>query len=127
MGELRAASEFADDVSAVAQGLAWKHEAEVEVGPYLLDFAGILEGDEEEGHPSWDDSKPSLSLARCCVALEADGPSYFYRPHGRPWHWTSMSKLRHRLLTAARIRVAHVPFYDWMQLSNYMEKEAYLA
>lgn len=118
---------FATDVSTVAEGLAWKHEAEVEVGPYMLDFVGLLEDGEDGEHPMWDDRRPSLSLARCCVALEADGPSHFYRPHGQPWHWTSMSKLRHRLLTAARIRVAHVPYYDWMQLSNLSEKEAYLS
>ena len=31
----------------------------------------------------WDDAKPGRSLARCCVALEADGPSHFYRPSGQ--------------------------------------------
>lgn len=125
--EPRAESAFADDVSAVAHGIAWKHETEVEVGPYMLDFAGIVEGDAAVPPPTWDEAKPGRSLARCCVALEADGPSHFYRPHGRPWHWTSNSKLRHRLLTAARIRVAHVPFYDWMQLKSHEEKEMYLA
>lgn len=125
--EPRAESAFADDVSSVARSIAWKHATEVEVGPYMLDFAGVSEGGNEDGHPHWDDSKPGRSLVRCCVALEADGPSHFYRPHGRPWHWTSMSKLRHRLLTAARIRVAHVPYYDWMQLTSLAEKEAYLS
>lgn len=125
--EPTAESAFADDVSAVAQSISWKHATEVEVGPYMLDFAGLAESEDFEPPPEWDDAKPGKSLARFCVALEADGPSHFYRPHGRPWHWTSTSKLRHRLLTAARIKVAHVPFYDWMQLSNYMEKEAYLA
>ena len=27
------------------------------------------------------------------------------RPHGAPWHWTSTSKLRHRLLSAMRLPV----------------------
>uniref|UniRef100_A0A7S4QZ47 RAP domain-containing protein n=1 Tax=Alexandrium monilatum TaxID=311494 RepID=A0A7S4QZ47_9DINO len=125
--EPMAESAFADDVSAVAQSIAWKHATEVEVGPYSLDFAGMAEGEDGEPPAEWDDNKPGRSLTRFCVALEADGPSHFYRPHGRPWHWTSTSKLRHRLLTAARIKVAHVPFYDWMQLSSDMEKEAYLA
>ncbi|CAK9023304.1 unnamed protein product [Durusdinium trenchii] len=113
------------EVSNVAKNISWHHQAEVEVGPYLLDFAAVSRDGYEEPD-GWDESKPGRSLARFCVAVEADGPSHFYRPHGRPWHWTSTSKLRHRLLSAMRIRVAHVPFYDWLQLEGLAQKEAYL-
>merc|ERR1712107_868741 len=117
-----------DEVSAVARSISWHHQAEVEVGPYLLDFAAVHEGAHVEEPPEgWDQSKPGRSLARFCVALEADGPTHFYRPPGRPWHWTSTSKLRHRLLSAMRIRVAHVPYYDWLQLDGLAQKEAYLT
>eukprot|EP00929_Paragymnodinium_shiwhaense_P030815 TRINITY_DN17391_c0_g2_i1.p1 TRINITY_DN17391_c0_g2~~TRINITY_DN17391_c0_g2_i1.p1 ORF type:complete len:659 (-),score=155.80 TRINITY_DN17391_c0_g2_i1:33-2009(-) len=121
--EVRPESEFADDVSAAAQSISWRHEAEVEVGPYLLDFAAVVQ---PQAHEREATSNKGRALAQFCVALEADGPSHFYRPHGRPWHWTSASKLRHRLLTFAGIRVAHVPFYDWAQLERMEEKEAYL-
>lgn len=114
-------------VSQVARNISWHHQAEVEVGPYLLDFAAVSRSEVEEEPQGWDDSKPGRSLARFCVAVEADGPSHFYRPHGAPWHWTSTSKLRHRLLSAMRIRVAHVPFYDWLQLEGLAQKEAYLT
>lgn len=121
-------SAFADEVSAVARGISWHHRPEVEVGPYLLDFAAVHGDPALQDIPEgWDESKPGRSLARFCVALEADGPTHFYRPHGRPWHWTSTSKLRHRLLSAMRIRVAHVPFYDWLQLEGLSQKEAYLT
>ncbi|CAJ1412533.1 unnamed protein product [Effrenium voratum] len=125
--EPRAESAFADEVSMVAQNISWHHRPEVEVGPYLLDFAAVSQDEMEEEPDGWDENKPGRSLARFCVAVEADGPSHFYRPHGRPWHWTSTSKLRHRLLTAMRIRVAHVPFYDWLQLEGLAQKEAYLT
>ena len=124
--ESRVESGFADEVSKVARNISWHHQAEVEVGPYLLDFAAVSRDEFQEEPEGWDDSKPGRSLARFCVAVEADGPSHFYRPHGRPWHWTSTSKLRHRLLSAMRIRVAHVPFYDWLQLEGLAQKEAYL-
>lgn len=124
--EVQSESTFADDVSAAATDICWKHAPEVEIGPYLLDFAGVLEG-EAEVHPKWNEDRPQTSLVQCCVALEADGPSHFYRPHGRPWHWTSMSKLRHRLLSGAGVRVAHVPYYDWAELSSQDEKEEYLV
>eukprot|EP00434_Breviolum_minutum_P023285 symbB.v1.2.020540.t1/scaffold1725.1/size121579/5 len=117
-------SQFAEEVSQVARNISWHHRAEVEVGPYLLDFAAVSKGDFEE---EWDESKPGRSLARFCVAVEADGPTHFYRPHGSPYHWTSTSKFRHRLLSAMRIRVAHVPFYDWLQLEGLAQKEAYLT
>ncbi|CAE7314950.1 slx1 [Symbiodinium natans] len=127
--ELRGESAFADEVSQVARNISWHHRTEVEVGPYMLDFAAVSgDGHDEENPPDgWDENKPGRSLARYCVAVEADGPSHFYRPHGRPWHWTSTSKLRHRLLSAMRIRVAHVPFYDWLQLEGLAQKEAYLT
>ncbi|CAE8621780.1 unnamed protein product [Polarella glacialis] len=126
--EPRSGSAFADDVSASAQSISWHHQPEVEVGPYLLDFAGVHENEGERYRPDgWDDAKPGRSLAKFCVAIEADGPSHFYRPHGRPWHWTSTSKLRHRLLTAMRIRVAHVPYYDWLRLEGLQQKEIYLT
>jgi len=70
-------SEFAKDISSVAQSICWTHQSEVEVGPYVLDFAAVTGPDHEEGRapPGWDDQKPGRSLVRCCVALEADGPS----------------------------------------------------
>jgi len=124
-------SAFAADVSSVAQGIAWAHSSEVEVGPYVLDFAAVANDAEDDDDAAaaarWNEKQPGRSLVRCCVALEVDGPSHFYRPHGRPWHWTSASKLRHRLLTASGIRVVHVPYYDWAQLDDVTEKEAYLA
>ncbi|CAK8986063.1 unnamed protein product [Durusdinium trenchii] len=100
--EPRGESAFAEEVSNVAKNISWHHQAEVEVGPYLLDFAAVSRDGYEEPD-GWDESKPGRSLARFCVAVEADGPSHFYRPHGRPWHWTSTSKLRHRLLSAMRV------------------------
>eukprot|EP00927_Polykrikos_kofoidii_P062631 TRINITY_DN57434_c0_g1_i1.p1 TRINITY_DN57434_c0_g1~~TRINITY_DN57434_c0_g1_i1.p1 ORF type:complete len:620 (-),score=65.32 TRINITY_DN57434_c0_g1_i1:88-1947(-) len=124
--EPRSESTFAEDVSAVARGIAWRHEAEVEVGPYLLDFAGLHEP-EDPAEAAQASERKGRALARYCVAVEVDGPSHFYRPHDRPpWHWTASSKLRHRLLTLAGIRVAHVPHYDWAQLQNLSQKEAYL-
>ncbi|CAE7948790.1 slx1, partial [Symbiodinium sp. KB8] len=127
--ELRGESAFADEVSQVARNISWHHRAEVEVGPYMLDFAAVsTDGHDQENPPDgWDENKPGRSLARYCVAVEADGPTHFYRPHGKPWHWTSTSKLRHRLLSAMRIRVAHVPFFDWLQLEGLAQKEAYLT
>ncbi|CAE7243410.1 slx1 [Symbiodinium sp. CCMP2592] len=127
--ELRGESAFADEVSQVARNISWHHRAEVEVGPYMLDFAAVsTDGHDQENPPDgWDENKPGRSLARHCVAVEADGPTHFYRPHGKPWHWTSTSKLRHRLLSAMRIRVAHVPFFDWLQLEGLAQKEAYLT
>eukprot|EP00747_Dinoflagellata_sp_TGD_P210658 gnl/TRDRNA2_/TRDRNA2_83919_c0_seq1.p1 gnl/TRDRNA2_/TRDRNA2_83919_c0~~gnl/TRDRNA2_/TRDRNA2_83919_c0_seq1.p1 ORF type:complete len:660 (-),score=111.72 gnl/TRDRNA2_/TRDRNA2_83919_c0_seq1:49-1995(-) len=125
--EPRGESAFADDVSAVGRRIAFRHVSEVEVGPYILDFAGVVEDEGSDSPPEWDDTKPTLSVKRHGIALEADGPSHFYRPHGAPWHWTSSSKLRHRLLTAGGIQVAHVPYYDWVQLENVEEKESYLA
>merc|ERR1711924_318581 len=95
------------------------------MGPYLLDFASVVEPECGADAPAANTRK-GRALTSYCVALEADGPSHFYRPHGQPWHWTSASKLRHRLLTSAGIRVAHVPYYDWAQLQRTEEKEAYL-
>merc|ERR1711908_68762 len=128
--EPRGSSEFAHDLSSIAQEICWKHAPEIEVGPYAIDFAGLAA---QDGGPPllWDDEKPGRSLARCCVALEADGPSHFYRPHppisapSTEWHWTSGSKLRHRLLTGMGIRVAHVPYFEWARLETDHEKEAY--
>ncbi|CAK9023306.1 unnamed protein product [Durusdinium trenchii] len=117
--EPRGESAFAEEVSNVAKNISWHHQAEVEVGPYLLDFAAVSRDGYEEPD-GWDESKPGAACAACTA------PSLPGRPHGRPWHWTSTSKLRHRLLSAMRIRVAHVPFYDWLQLEGLAQKEAYL-
>ncbi|CAJ1456338.1 unnamed protein product, partial [Effrenium voratum] len=46
--EPRAESAFADEVSMVAQNISWHHRPEVEVGPYLLDFAAVSQDEMEE-------------------------------------------------------------------------------
>ena len=91
----------------------------IEKAPFkMTPFAFRHEDEEGSVPPGWEEEKGSRAMLRWCVALEADGPSHFYRPHGRPWHWTSNSKLRHRILTAAGVRVAHVPYYDWAILES---------
>ena len=35
---------------------------------------------QENPPDGWDENKPGRSLARYCVAVEADGPTHFYRP-----------------------------------------------
>ncbi|PHJ24683.1 rap domain-containing protein [Cystoisospora suis] len=57
------------------------------------------------------------------IVLEVDGPQHFYRDS---FHWTSSSKLKHRLLTRLGFRVVHVPYFDWLKLHTQNLRRAYL-
>ena len=57
------------------------------------------------------------------IIIEVDGPHHFYK---NSYHWTSFSKLKHRLLSRLGFKVVHIPYFTWQTLRAKDEKYAYV-
>ncbi|CBZ54895.1 conserved hypothetical protein [Neospora caninum Liverpool] len=127
------------EVSSTARTVGYHCFTEVQVGPYTLDFVKpVTQEDlaqmamEEEARKSIPGFRRPLrhiddpfehELDIKGVVLEVDGPQHFYRDS---FHWTSASKLKHRLLTGLGFRIAHVPYFDWLELHTEDVRRVYL-
>ncbi|KYK62620.1 RAP domain-containing protein [Toxoplasma gondii TgCatPRC2] len=127
------------EVSSTARTVGYHCFTEVQVGPYTLDFVKpVTQEDlvqmamEEEARKSIPGFRRPLrhiddpfehELDIKGVVLEVDGPQHFYRDS---FHWTSASKLKHRLLAGLGFRIAHVPYFDWLELHTEDVRRVYL-
>ncbi|KEP61271.1 UNVERIFIED_CONTAM: RAP domain-containing protein [Hammondia hammondi] len=127
------------EVSSTARTVGYHCFTEVQVGPYTLDFVKpvtqedlvqmAMEEEERKSIPGFrrplrhinDPFEHELDIKG--VVLEVDGPQHFYRDS---FHWTSASKLKHRLLTGLGFRIAHVPYFDWLELHTEDVRRVYL-
>ncbi|PFH33957.1 RAP domain-containing protein [Besnoitia besnoiti] len=132
-------SDLQREVSSTARTVGYHCFTEVQVGPYTLDFVKpvtpedamklAMEEEARKSNPGFRrplqfiDDPFEHELDTKGVVLEVDGPQHFYRDS---FHWTSASKLKHRLLTGLGFRVAHVPYFDWLKLESEDVRRVYL-
>eukprot|EP00921_Rhytidocystis_pertsovi_P006446 GHVQ01011007.1.p1 GENE.GHVQ01011007.1~~GHVQ01011007.1.p1 ORF type:complete len:890 (+),score=73.56 GHVQ01011007.1:6637-9306(+) len=129
--QLASSSGLQQMVGKTATFVSYHHYSEVQLGPYLLDFVRPLTYAEVTKRRQAPDSRNpleaqdpiGLGLHRGGTVIEVDGPKHFYRGSR---HWTSFSKLKHQLISSLGLKVVHVPYYDWVRLNSWVNRQAYL-
>lgn len=116
-------SDLQNDVKNVLLTFDIQLTEEVPLGPYNIDFVQETLSPSYEVKEEEKEANEEYDQETSKVIIEVNGEHHFYR---NSKNYTSLSKLKHKLLKDLGYVIVNIPYFQWAQLHTILDKKAYI-